>query len=49
MLLNTITEIVCRGQPAVYNTMYPGMMPYSPDQIFWMQQMYAQQMMAYMQ
>lgn len=37
------------GQPAVYNTMYPGMMPYSPDQIFWMQQMYAQQMMAYMQ
>lgn len=41
--------VAAEGQPTVYNAMYPGMMPYSPDQIFWMQQMYTQQMMAYMQ
>lgn len=44
--------IVSRENNSMYHPgsmMHPGMMAYSPEQMAWMQQMYAQQMLQYMQ
>ena len=49
--LSTSASPMMYGFPGFYQggIPIPGMMPYSPEQMMWLQQMYAQQMAQYMQ